>query len=427
MFDLSRLLRSGLVIKVGSVATVKLGGTAIAFGVQVALARQLDPAQFGIYNFAFSVVMILALVGCLGADRVALREIKAAIATSRSDDGCAVLSWAVKRTALLGLLAGLALLGASFLIDEPYGPAMTVAAILVPVFAGIALARGILRGLDVLIPAIAPDMLLRPLLLLTLLLVLSPATATEALGIHAFAAIAIAVLSGWLVSVRRPKPIHNAESQPDVSGWRDAGVSMFWTAAMLMVITQGNIIIAGALLSPEETGQYSLSLRLANFATIALVAINMIVAPMISGLFAQERIAELQRVISLACTLVFGTSLAILLCSYLFVDTILGLFGEGYKEARMSLLILMVGQTVSAFFGPVGQLLTMTRFEQDAAKIITVCAIVGLVLSVALASLFGVMGLALASAGVTIFWNAAMFVAARRRCGVTATPFGSLL
>jgi O-antigen/teichoic acid export membrane protein len=101
---------------------------------------------------------------------------------------------------------------------------------------------------------------------------------------------------------------------------------------------------------------------------------------------------------------------------------VLGLFGKGFPEsAYLPLIIILGGQCISAAAGPVGFLMTMTRYEREASWFLGVSALLNVLLSVALIPVLGLIGAAIASAVSTIAWNLSALVFVRTRLDVNPT------
>ena len=95
-----------------------------------------------------------------------------------------------------------------------------------------------------------------------------------------------------------------------------------------------------------------------------------------------------------------------------------------YVEAP--LVLLVIGQAINALSGPVGYLLLMTGHQMVAARIITACALLKVVLNIALIPAYGAAGAAAASAVMLIALNGALYVVVRRRLDLDPTLFAFL-
>jgi O-antigen/teichoic acid export membrane protein len=138
---------------------------------------------------------------------------------------------------------------------------------------------------------------------------------------------------------------------------------------------------------------------------LPLQATNALSAPRFAALYARQRYAELQVLVTNVIRWTFWPSLAIALILIAFGPIILRLFGPGFEQGFTVLVILMLGQLVNAFAGPVGNLLNMTGYQVLTARVLGLSATLGVVLGVAFTRAWGTAGTAIAFSGVMMLWN----------------------
>jgi O-antigen/teichoic acid export membrane protein len=146
-------------------------------------------------------------------------------------------------------------------------------------------------------------------------------------------------------------------------------------------------------------------------------------APTIAGLFAQEKLAELQQAatwMAIAATLF---TLPVVLVLALFGRSILGWFGADFSQGYAALVILLAGQTVNALCGAGAALLGMTGRHRELALAQTAAAVVKLVLLVVVIPVWGLIGAAVVSVGCTAICNALMVWFVARRLNINSAAF----
>ena len=117
---------------------------------------------------------------------------------------------------------------------------------------------------------------------------------------------------------------------------------------------------------------------------------------------------ELQQIITLAArgafvfTIIVGASIAFT-GSYL-----LSFFGSEFSKGYPVLLILLAGQTINAFSGSVGLIMTLTGHHVKAARIFGLSAVLNILFNAILIPYFGIIGAAIATAVTTALWNIVM-------------------
>jgi len=116
-----------------------------------------------------------------------------------------------------------------------------------------------------------------------------------------------------------------------------------------------------AILSTSlSVGIYNVSLRLSEFVSMPLIAFNMIFAPMIAEIYAQNDIGRLKFNYQVVTKLIFTFSLLIYSIILLFPAELLSIFGNEFKNASTALVVLCIGRLINASVGATGWMLVMT-------------------------------------------------------------------
>jgi O-antigen/teichoic acid export membrane protein len=178
------------------------------------------------------------------------------------------------------------------------------------------------------------------------------------------------------------------------------------------------VVIAGAYLDSQHLAFYGAAQRLANVVSLGLLGISGFASPMISRYFALSDLARLQQLARLSARGALGGAVITALILVGFGRELLGLFGAGFEAAYLPLLVLLVGELVSAATGPVGFFLTMTGRQLIATRIEAVTSVIAVGLALALIPRDGILGAAIAVAAGNALRSAAMFVAVWRQLGV---------
>ena len=139
---------------------------------------------------------------------------------------------------------------------------------------------------------------------------------------------------------------------------------------------------------------------------------------MISRYFALSDFARLQQLARLSARGALGVAFVTALVLVGFGTELLGLFGAGFEAAYLPLLVLLIGEIVSAATGPVGFFLTMTGRQLIATRIEAITSVIAVGLALVLIPRDGILGAAIAVATGSALRSAAMFVAVWRQLGV---------
>jgi len=386
-------------------AAVHGSGVVLALVAQLVLARLLPVPAYGHYVVALTWIMLLTPVCRLGFQNSLIRF----TAQYRTSGGWGALRGVIVRSAqviagaaaLVGaLLAGGAVLLAAFLPADQVATMVLAGLTLVPL-ALVGVPQGVLQGYRR--PALA-QMPFRALLHAGILGygaiivgLLAYRSGTAAMMATLLATITILAVSIYWSrgtarnDLRAHQPVYHNRY------WLAVSLPMTLIAAMNMLLKRVDTVMLGAIAGSGTAALYFPATRLAEFATFGLMSANAIVAPMISELHTQGDRRRLQRLLTFAALGISTTTLIIAAALVVGGEWGLSLFGPAFTDAYAGLVVLLGGQMVSAFCGPVGYLMTMTGHERRAAWIHASTAIANVALNALLIPLFGLLGAAIAT------------------------------
>lgn len=166
-----------------------------------------------------------------------------------------------------------------------------------------------------------------------------------------------------------------------------------------------DIILLGKFTNFKIVAYYAVTVKLTMIISLALTSVNAVFAPKISELFSSGQYKKLNISIKNATRLIFVLTIPAILMLVLFSNYILNFFGDEYIVAKNALLILLLGQTVSALCGSVGTYMNMTG-KQNILQILLITALViNLILNWVLIPKYGIIGAAIATSISMILWN----------------------
>jgi len=388
----------------------KVGGAGILFGLHVLLARLLGVTQYGIYIYALTWANILVIASLLGSNTALVRF----VAAYKAQGKWGLLRGIVRRSTqcvfvfslLIGGIGGVTVWFLRDRIGRDEAATFGVALILLPVLALVRLREASLRALKRVVRSQLPTTIIRPLLLGAMLSGLYFCLRQPLLAIHAMAIDCVAVFAAFVIGalwlVRElPEQVRGAEPIYADREWLKVSLPLLLIDGMFVVLNQTDIIMLGVIRGSQEAGIYSAASHISSLATFALIAVNMILAPMISELHHTGKKQDLQRIITVSGRFV--------LC----------LFGSAFPVAFVPLLILLSGQIVNALAGSVGLIMIMTGNQNQAGAIVAVSAAVNIMLNALLIPLLGLTGAAISTAFTMVLWNIAMFIFVRSRLGIS--------
>jgi O-antigen/teichoic acid export membrane protein len=426
-------LLSGAAASRLTVMAIRFTAIALNFAVQLVMARVMGLSAFGVANTALALLNILVIPAALGYETASVRF----VALTREDGPhLRALTVHFGRNVLLSSAFTCLLIAAGAVVEQRLGNAEQAVALamlllIVPGFALVRVGEGWLRGFGSLVRALINSGVVIPVLSILIILgewALLGSTRDVgvggALGARA-AATAVAVLTvGLFVSHKldgRLRPRSPLEPTLASEIHRTA-VVLCGVAFLTMAVSQMDIVAVSVVKGSSEAGLYSAASRVAQAMNVALVAVNFVLAPRIARLFADGKTGQLQQEVSSAaswCICLMGGACLLLIPG---ASLVLSAFGPGFGAAADALRILMLGQLVNAFCGPVGAILNMTGRQSQAIRALSVSAIVDLLLFGLLIPPLGLTGAACATAVCTAVWNIGMLFYARRYVGVWSLP-----
>lgn len=409
------------------VLAIRVAGAALAYGVQVLLARLLGKAEYGVYAAVWIWVAILGHGALWGVGQSVYRFVPHYRARGEDDLARGFLAggaWFVGASALgvaalgaAGLWLARDLVGASYLLP------LAVALLVLPLFALQDYVEGVARAFHWNGLAIAPPYLLRPALTIAAMggLVMAGAPADPGVAMLAFAVatgLSLALQAALLLArLRRTLP-----PGPRARRVRE------WTAASLPIavvdlVTLGNsyvdVLLLSLFLPPEAVGLYFAATRILQFVVFVPYAASAATAGRFAEAGAVDDRATLtalvRRTSRLTALATAAAGAGVLAVSPL----LLALFGPDFTAGVPILAILIAGTIAQAALGPAEDLLTMLGAERLCAGLSLLGLVLALALGLVLVPAWGTAGAASAVALGGTARCLALALAARRRLGIS--------
>ena len=180
---------------------------------------------------------------------------------------------------------------------------------------------------------------------------------------------------------------------------------MALSAIAYFIMQSVDIIILSIYEGFDQIAYYSVSVKLAMLTTLALMSVNIVIAPRIAEIYENQKMQKLQMLIKHSTRIIFLISICVLSVLFFFSEEILGLFGQGYVIANNALLFLLAAQFFNAVSGPGAIYLNMTGRQKTLNKILVSALIINISLNFYLIPTQGINGAAIATLASLIIWN----------------------
>ncbi|MGD1911149.1 MAG: flippase [Rivularia sp. (in: cyanobacteria)] len=410
---------------------LKIISTGLAFLLNLLLARSLGSEGLGTYALVITWIGLLGLPAKLGFPQLLVRNVAIYSSQAKWDLLRGLIRRAYQITAALSLALAIVVAVLAWLWgkDSQIFLTLLVGLIALPLNSFRVLNQSVMSGLHKVVQGQLPENLIAPLLMLLLTLssyaIVDNKIAPE-LVITFYVGVAVITVLIGLNQLSRALPSEMFTMEPHYTTWRwiQTAVPFMVFGALYMVNSQTDVIMLGAIKGAESVGLYVVANKISSLVIFILTASNSALGPNIASLYAVGKLAELERIISKASKVVLFFSCIIAISIFLFKNTLLGLFGKEFLESQNVLVILMIGQLVNAFVGPVGLLLNMSGNEKLSLIAFSLSAVTNIALNYYLIPGYDVEGAALATAISTIVWNLASMIFVIKRLGINPTVVG---
>lgn len=181
------------------------------------------------------------------------------------------------------------------------------------------------------------------------------------------------------------------------------------TCLQLVVVWMSQFLVA-VYFNSDNVALFTISQRIAMLTSFILVAVNSVVSPRFSKLYASNEMENL-RDIAQASTLIGILFLVPFMLVVMIVPSnILSIFGEYYANGSSILIVLCIGQCINVLTGGVGYLLQMAGFYKHILIANCLGAVSMIILFSPLIESLGLIGAALLSVIGVLVTNLYLFI-----------------
>ncbi len=186
--------------------------------------------------------------------------------------------------------------------------------------------------------------------------------------------------------------------------------SLFLTSFLQVVRGWTDTIFIARYGTEADVGIYKVAFRIATITSLTLTAFLITVAPKISELHAKGEMKRLAMVVQNTTKLIFWTSAPALLLFILMPGFFMNIFGDEFLSGSQVLIILTIGQFISAATGPVGNLLMMTGKQDLNRNIIIGTTLFTVIINSMVIPIYGITGAALVNVAGIFLSNVIPFI-----------------
>ncbi len=410
---------------------IRVAGAAITLMSQVLLARWMGAFQYGIFAYVWVWVIVLGILAPMGFGTSTLRFVPDYHVNKKWRRLAGILDASWRVVMIFGLVAMAAGLVALMLFRNEVAPyylaPLAVALICVPAFALTDTLEGTARAFGWVNLAYLPAYIVRPLGIVLVGGVIY-FTVGELTGLAAVigalgATLATLIGQRLMLSRRIAKTVPAAKPFRHTRHWIMASMPLVLAEGLYLVLLNTDIVLLGAYVDPDHVGIYFAATRIVNLVVFIYFAVAALALPKFAELHAKGDRMGLQAFVHDIVQWIFWPTLAAVAVILAFGHVALGLFGADFEGGYPLLAVLMLGFLARASTGPIEYLLNMTGNQNVTAVAYGAAAILNIALNLILIPHFGLMGAAASTAISLVCASVWLFLAVRRRLGITAFVF----
>jgi len=182
-----------------------------------------------------------------------------------------------------------------------------------------------------------------------------------------------------------PKTVHDHFSSIDILR---TSYPMALSAISYFLMQSTDVLFISAYDTFESVAYYSIAVKLATVTALALISVNIVIAPKIASIYNDRNFSELKLILKKATRINVLISLPIIILLICFSEHILSMFGINYILAKNALWILLIAQFFNSITGPSALYLNMTGRQKKLNVILLISLIINVVLNILLVPTF---------------------------------------
>lgn len=398
---------SGLYKKAGGTFILKFFGLGIAFIFQIVLGRILNPELYGEYTMYLTYSTVFSIITILGMDRNLIKEVARFEGDVTKEKS--LLRFSTQTSLLITIaVACLLLLLRRFIGFSNYGLLLLLSMIVIRSM--VAILDGYLQGKGNVVQVTLLNSVINNILKMVFFVILILLN-VDSLSAALFSFVLSEIITIFLrtAQISNVLQIKNNSMLNLSLEEKRTFIKYSLTVALIsgigLMLQNIDKIMISTFLDLNRVGIYKVA---QNYVNLISVFVTPFIAfwPVISKLYNENNIGqietEMKRIVRIVTYLVVPMFFIFLFLG----NDLLAIFGEAYvtKEAKLALIILAFSFLIDAISGPIGSILTMTKYAKLALYNNLVSLLINITLNFILINRFGIVGVAIAT-GISIIAN----------------------
>ena len=190
---------------------------------------------------------------------------------------------------------------------------------------------------------------------------------------------------------------------------------MFLTASVMFLMGYVDSFMISYYLDEYQVGIYGACISLSMIITFIPMAIGGYISPKVAQAYSNKEREEVKSLFKDSVKLIAITTIPIFVAIVYFSDFFLGLFGQEFTVATMTLMIVSIGYLSESLCGPVGFILNMTDNQHIFMKILLISLFINVLFNALLIPIYGINGAAIALMLSMLFWTLSSLIVLKRK------------
>lgn len=412
---------------------LRLMYTGLTFVISIVLARVLGTSGFGTYSYAVMWAFLLSVPATLGFDNLIVREMAVYQTQSSWALMRGLLAWADRSVLVVSGTISLVAIVIAWLVDggaqsDPFiGFCFAVA--LMPAISLRNVRRGAMRGLHKIAQGLLPELLIDPLVLLSLIGIafwLRPQqlNAVWAIAFYGVGTVLTLLIINQFLNQELPAPAKLAVPAFKGKAWLAGALPFILIESIPVLNTRTDVLMLGSFKGVEAVGLYVPVSRGAQLITFILMAVGSTLAPTIASAYADNLLVDLQHLVTKSVRVIAGVAFVFAAGLIIFGTDYLSLFGAEFVQGRKALYILCIGSFMSTSLSFSYVVLNMTGHERFTAMLAWLTTMFNVFLNAIFIPVWGVEGAALATSVSLVLGAFISLIAVRQKLGIDSSVMG---
>lgn len=409
----TKLATGSLIILVGTIAA-----RTFEYGTQIAVARALGPADYGLLTLGISILFGLTTLSVFGMDAALSRYIPYFAGRDERARMNGTVAFGVVVPSVFALVLGSGLfIFAPLLNQRVFGeenlvPVLRLFAVMVPLSTIVMVNNASLRGFERMKDIAIVDAFIWKFTRLVFVIV-ALFLSYELYGVlvgYLFSYLLAVGVGGWLLWRATPV-IRTIKIREIIGEVTDFAKPMFASRLFGRGRREVDTVFIGALMTSGAVGVYNTAFTLSYVLSIGLNAVNTTLLPSLSDSYSRGDLDEFRSTYRLGARWSFYFTFPAFIFILIFPSDIIALFfGDQYRPAGFALVLLAGGTLVSVLMGSVYEALTALGRTRIIMTFTFLSFVFNLVANYLLIQSFGIEGAAVATAGSLVVINTLAFI-----------------